>query len=72
MGLLASGFPLIPFVRLDARIFLLVSRTNHSLKRLRSGVRSFSPLALSTVSLTAMNRTPFCGKTISVYIPTCR
>ena len=34
----------------------------HSLNRFRSGVRSLSPFALSTVSLTAMKRTPFCGK----------
>ena len=38
----------------------------------RSGAKSLSPCALSTPSLIAMKRTPFCGKIISVYIPTCR
>ena len=46
--------------------------TSHSLKIFRSGAKSLSPCALSTPSLIAMKRTPFCGKIISVYIPTCK
>ena len=34
--------------------------------RLRKGAKSFSPCALSTPSLIAMKRTPFCGKIISL------
>jgi hypothetical protein len=33
---------------------------------LRKGAKSFSPCALSTPSLIAMKRTPFCGKIISL------
>ena len=71
-GLLVMGLPFMPFERFTALIFLLVSLTSHSLKIFRSGAKSLSPCALSTPSLIAMKRTPFCGKTISVYIPTCR
>ena len=60
------------FDRFTALIFLLVSLTSHSLKMFRRGAKSLSPCALSTPSLMAIKRTPFCGKIISVYIPTCR
>ncbi len=65
-GLLVTGFPLMPFDLLTALIFLLVSLTSHSLKMLRKGAKSLSPCALSTPSLMAMKRTPFCGKIISL------
>lgn len=54
-------FPLIPFALFTALIFLLVSRTSHSLNKFRSGVKSLSAPspALSTLSLTAIKRTPF-------------
>ena len=35
-------------------------------------VKQIYSLSLSTPSLIAMKRTFFCGKIISVYIPTCR
>ena len=37
-----------------------------TLKMLRKGAKSLSPCALSTPSLMAMKRTPFCGKIISL------
>ena len=69
---LVTGLPLMPFDRFTALIFLLVSLTSHSLKMFRRGAKSLSPCALSTPSLMAIKRTPFCGKIISVYIPTCK
>ena len=58
----------LPFDLFTALIFLLVSLTSHSLNRFRRGVKSLSmpPFALSTLSLTAINRTPFWGNSISV------
>lgn len=50
-----------------ALILLLVSFAYHSFMMFKNGVKSLScGVALSTLLLTAMKRTPFFGKRISV------